>query len=300
MPIVIPKSLPAHDILSEENIFVMSHARASEQDIRPIEIAIVNLMPTKVDTETQLMRLLGNSPLQVNVTLVNTDSYVSKNTPPEHMRKFYKTFAEIRNRHFDGMIITGAPVETLPFEDVAYWRELQGIMDYADKYITSTLFICWGAQAALYHYYGIDKTVLPKKLFGVYRVRALDGNEPLLRGMNDIMHIPMSRHTTVDEDAVYAHDDLKVLAAGDECGISIIKSKDNKKFFFTGHSEYDRYTLRKEYLRDLDKGLEIAPPLHYFIDGDTDRVNMKWRSTATLLFSNWLNYVYQVTPFDFC
>ncbi len=300
MPIVIPKSLPAHDILSEENIFVMSHARASEQDIRPIEIAIVNLMPTKVDTETQLMRLLGNSPLQVNVTLVNTDSYVSKNTPPEHMRKFYRTFAEIRNRHFDGMIITGAPVETLPFEDVAYWRELQGIMDYADKYITSTLFICWGAQAALYHYYGIDKTVLPKKLFGVYRVRALDGNEPLLRGMNDIMHIPMSRHTTVDEDAVYAHDDLKVLAAGDECGISIIKSKDNKKFFFTGHSEYDRYTLRKEYLRDLDKGLEIAPPLHYFIDGDTDRVNMKWRSTATLLFSNWLNYVYQVTPFDFC
>ncbi len=300
MPIVIPKSLPAHDILSEENIFVMSHARASEQDIRPIEIAIVNLMPTKVDTETQLMRLLGNSPLQVNVTLVNTDSYVSKNTPPEHMRKFYKTFAEIRNRHFDGMIITGAPVETLPFEDVAYWRELQGIMDYADKYITSTLFICWGAQAALYHYYGIDKTVLPKKLFGVYRVRALDGNEPLLRGMNDIMHIPMSRHTTVDEDAVYAHDELKVLAAGDECGISIIKSKDNKKFFFTGHSEYDRYTLRKEYLRDLDKGLDIAPPLHYFIDGDTDRVNMKWRSTATLLFSNWLNYVYQVTPFDFC
>lgn len=300
MPIVIPKSLPAHDILSEENIFVMSHARASEQDIRPIEIAIVNLMPTKVDTETQLMRLLGNSPLQVNVTLVNTDSYVSKNTPPEHMSKFYKTFAEIRNRHFDGMIITGAPVETLPFEEVAYWRELQGIMDYADKYITSTLFICWGAQAALYHYYGIDKTVLPKKLFGVYRVRALDGNEPLLRGMNDIMHIPMSRHTTVDEDAVYAHDELKVLAAGDECGISIIKSKDNKKFFFTGHSEYDRYTLRKEYLRDLDKGLEIAPPLHYFIDGDTDRVNMKWRSTATLLFSNWLNYVYQVTPFDFC
>ncbi len=300
MPIVIPKSLPAHDILSEENIFVMSHARASEQDIRPIEIAIVNLMPTKVDTETQLMRLLGNSPLQVNVTLVNTDSYVSKNTPPEHMRKFYKTFAEIRNRHFDGMIITGAPVETLPFEDVAYWRELQGIMDYADKYITSTLFICWGAQAALYHYYGIDKTVLPKKLFGVYRVRALDGNEPLLRGMNDIMHIPMSRHTTVDEDAVYAHDELKVLAAGDECGISIIKSKDNKKFFFTGHSEYDRYTLRREYLRDLDKGLDIAPPLHYFIDGDTDRVNMKWRSTATLLFSNWLNYVYQVTPFDFC
>ena len=300
MPIVIPKSLPAHDILSEENIFVMSHARASEQDIRPIEIAIVNLMPTKVDTETQLMRLLGNSPLQVNVTLVNTDSYVSKNTPPEHMRKFYKTFAEIRNRHFDGMIITGAPVETLPFEDVAYWRELHGIMDYADKYITSTLFICWGAQAALYHYYGIDKTVLPKKLFGVYRVRALDGNEPLLRGMNDIMHIPMSRHTTVDEDAVYAHDELKVLAAGDECGISIIKSKDNKKFFFTGHSEYDRYTLRKEYLRDLGKGLDIAPPLHYFIDGDTDRVNMKWRSTATLLFSNWLNYVYQVTPFDFC
>lgn len=298
MPIVIPKSLPAHDILAKENIFVMSHTRANEQDIRPIEIAIVNLMPTKVDTETQLMRLLGNSPLQVNVTLVNTYSYVSKNTPPEHMSKFYKTFDEIKSRHFDGMIITGAPVETLEFEQVAYWRELQSIMDYADKYITSTLFICWGAQAALYHYYGIGKKLLPAKLFGVYRVRALDEHEPLLRGMNDIMHIPMSRHTAVDEDAVYANDKLKVLAAGDMCGISIIKSVDNSKFFFTGHSEYDRYTLKREYLRDLEKGLDIAPPLHYFIDGDIERVNMKWRSTATLLFNNWLNYVYQVTPYN--
>ena len=300
MPIVIPKSLPAHDILAKENIFVMSPARASEQDIRPIEIAIVNLMPTKVDTETQLMRLLGNSPLQVNVTLVNTYSYVSKNTPPEHMSRFYKTFDEIKSRHFDGMIITGAPVETLEFEQVAYWRELQSIMDYADKYITSTLFICWGAQAALYHYYGIGKKLLPSKLFGVYRVRALDEHEPLLRGMNDIMHVPMSRHTTVDEDAVYANDKLKVLAAGDMCGISIIKSVDNSKFFFTGHSEYDRYTLKREYLRDLEKGLDIAPPVHYFIEGDIERVNMKWRSTATLLFNNWLNYVYQVTPYNLC
>ncbi|MDE5618148.1 MAG: homoserine O-succinyltransferase [Clostridia bacterium] len=300
MPIVIPKSLPAHDILAKENIFVMSHARASEQDIRPIEIAIVNLMPTKVDTETQLMRLLGNSPLQVNVTLVNTYSYVSKNTPPEHMSRFYKTFDEIKSRHFDGMIITGAPVETLEFEQVAYWRELQSIMDYADKYITSTLFICWGAQAALYHYYGIGKKLLPSKLFGVYRVRALDEHEPLLRGMNDIMHVPMSRHTTVDEDAVYANDKLKVLAAGDMCGISIIKSVDNSKFFFTGHSEYDRYTLKREYLRDLEKGLDIAQPVHYFIEGDIERVNMKWRSTATLLFNNWLNYVYQVTPYNLC
>ncbi len=297
MPIVIPKSLPAHDILARENIFVMSHARATRQDIRPIEIAIVNLMPTKVDTETQLMRLLGNSPLQVNVTLVKTGSYTGTHTPLEHLDKFYKTFDQISSRHFDGMIITGAPVETLPFEQVAYWEELTRIMDYADKYITSTVFICWGAQAALYHYYGIDKVQLPEKLFGVYRVRSLDENEPLLRGMNDIMHIPMSRHTAVDEAAVAQCKDIKVLAAGDQCGLSIAKSKDNKKFFFTGHSEYDRFTLRSEYLRDLEKGLPIKPPVHYFIEGDINRVNMKWRSTATLLFSNWLNYVYQVTPY---
>ena len=297
MPIVIPKSLPAHDILARENIFVMSHARATRQDIRPIEIAIVNLMPTKVDTETQLMRLLSNSPLQVNVTLVKTGSYTGTHTPLEHLDKFYKTFDQISSRHFDGMIITGAPVETLPFEQVAYWEELTRIMDYADKYITSTVFICWGAQAALYHYYGIGKVLLPEKLFGVYRVRSLDENEPLLRGMNDIMHIPMSRHTAVDETAVAQCKDVKVLAVGDQCGLSIAKSKDNKKFFFTGHSEYDRFTLRSEYLRDLDKGLPIKPPVHYFIDGDTNRVNMKWRSTATLLFNNWLNYVYQVTPY---
>ena len=297
MPIVIPKSLPAHDILARENIFVMSHARATRQDIRPIEIAIVNLMPTKVDTETQLMRLLGNSPLQVNITLVKTGSYTGTHTPLEHLDKFYKTFDQISSRHFDGMIITGAPVETLPFEQVAYWEELTRIMDYADKYITSAVFICWGAQAALYHYYGIGKVLLPEKLFGVYRVRSLDENEPLLRGMNDIMHIPMSRHTAVDEVAVAQCKDIKVLAVGDQCGLSIAKSKDNKKFFFTGHSEYDRFTLRSEYLRDLDKGLPIKPPVHYFIDGDTNRVNMKWRSTATLLFNNWLNYVYQVTPY---
>ena len=297
MPIVIPKSLPAHDILARENIFVMSHARATRQDIRPIEIAIVNLMPTKVDTETQLMRLLSNSPLQVNVTLVKTGSYTGTHTPLEHLDKFYKTFDQISSRHFDGMIITGAPVETLPFEQVAYWEELTRIMDYADKYITSTVFICWGAQAALYHYYGIGKVQLPEKLFGVYRVRSLDENEPLLRGMNDIMHIPMSRHTAVDEVAVAQCKDIKVLAVGDQCGLSIAKSKDNKKFFFTGHSEYDRFTLRSEYFRDLDKGLPINPPVHYSIDGDTNRVNMKWRSTATLLFNNWLNYVYQVTPY---
>ena len=297
MPIVIPKSLPAHDILARENIFVMSHARATRQDIRPIEIAIVNLMPTKVDTETQLMRLLSNSPLQVNVTLVKTGSYTGTHTPLEHLDKFYKTFDQISSRHFDGMIITGAPVETLPFEQVADWEELTRIMDYAEKYITSTVFICWGAQAALYHYYGIGKVQLPEKLFGVYRVRSLDENEPLLRGMNDIMHIPMSRHTAVDEVAVAQCKDIKVLAVGDQCGLSIAKSKDNKTFFFTGPSEYDRFTLRSEYFRDLDKGLPINPPVHYFIDGDTNRVNMKWRSTATLLFNNWLNYVYQVTPY---
>lgn len=300
MPIIIPKELPAYNKLTKENIFVMDSHRAWTQDIRPIDIAIVNLMPTKVETETQLLRLLGNSPLQVNVTLINTGTYKSKNTPLAHMQKFYKKFDEVKDRHFDGMIITGAPVETLPFEQVAYWEELEKIMEFTETNVTSTIYICWGAQAALKFHYGIDKHNLERKLFGIYPARCCDDNELLLKGADDVINVPMSRHTDVDVDAVMNDKRLKVLAYGDECKIAIAKSLDNRKFLFFGHGEYDRETLKNEYLRDLDKGLDIAPPVNYFIDGDINRINMTWRGTANLIYYNWLNYyVYQVTPYSF-
>lgn len=300
MPIVIPKDLPAYDVLTKEKIFVMPNERAVSQDIRPIEIAIVNLMPTKIDTETQLMRLLGNSSLQINVTLVNMDSYISKNTPQSHMQKFYKVFDEIKDNYYDGMIITGAPVEQMEFEQVAYWKELCEIMDWSQKHVTSTIHICWGAQAALYHRYGIKKYALDKKLFGIYEVNAEDKYDALLKGMNDKMYVPMSRHTDVDGDAVRKESTLKVLASGKDCGIAIIKSLDNKSFYFMGHNEYDRTTLKKEYLRDVEKGLDIDRPVNYFEDDGLYNINLSWRSTAYLLFNNWLNYyVYQVTPFEF-
>lgn len=299
MPIVIPKDIPAFDILTQENIFVMSQTRAERQDIRPIEIAIVNLMPTKEVTETQLMRLLGNTPLQVNITLIKTASYKSSNVSQKHMDKFYKTYNEIKNRDFDGMIITGAPVENLDYEEVKYWDELCEIMAFADKHVTSTIYICWGAQAAMKYYYGIEKFPLEEKLFGVFKNRALVNYDLLLKGMNDRFSIPHSRHTVIDEGAVYRHEKLQVLAAGDECGISIAKSTDNRKFFFFGHSEYDRDTLKNEYLRDLAKGLKIKKPVNYFIDDDIEKINMSWNSTGNLLFYNWLNYyVYQVTPYE--
>ena len=299
MPIIIPKALPAFSILQDENVFVMPKVRAETQDIRPIEIAIVNLMPTKIETETQLMRLLGNSSLQVNVTLVKMGSYESKITSAEHLDKFYQTFDEIKDKKFDGMIITGAPVETLPFEEVMYWQELTRIMDYADSNVTSTIFICWGAQAGLNYYYGINKPLLPKKMFGIYANKAVAKYDKLLKGMDDTFYIPMSRHSTVDEDAIRANENLQVLAESKEGGISIVKSVDDKKFFFMGHSEYDRDTLKTEYLRDLAKGDKIDPPINYFVNGDIDHINVNWRSTANLLYYNWLNYyVYQVTPYD--
>lgn len=298
MPIVIPKDLPAFDVLTKEKIFVMTGERAVSQDIRPIEIAIVNLMPTKIDTETQLMRLLGNSSLQINVTLVNMDSYISKNTPQSHMQKFYKVFDDIKHRHFDGMIITGAPVEQMGFEEVAYWKELSEIMAWADTNVTSTIHICWGAQAGLYYHYGIQKHSRDNKLFGIYEVKAEDKYDALLKGMNDRMYIPMSRHTDIDEDKLRSIPDLKVLASGNECGIAIVKSEDNRRFFFLGHSEYDRATLKKEYMRDVEKGLDIQKPVNYFEDDGLYNINLSWRSTAYLLFNNWLNYyVYQVTPY---
>ena len=299
MPIVIPKDIPAFPVLKKENVFVMAKKRAEAQDIRPIEIAIVNLMPTKVETETQLMRLLANTPLQVNLTLIKTATYKSTNVSVDHMERFYKTFDEVCDQKFDGMIVTGAPVETMEFDEVIYWEELKKIMDFADKNVTSTIYICWGAQAALYHYYGIGKKPLAKKMFGIFPNRAAVQYDPLLKGLNDTFNIPHSRHTEIDSDAVRAEKKLRVLAEGDDCGLSIVKSRDDKKFFFFGHSEYDRETLKNEYLRDKAKGLSIEQPKNYFIGGNINKIDFSWKSTANLLFYNWLNhYVYQVTPFN--
>lgn len=299
MPIVIQKDLPAFDVLTKENIFVMPTNRALTQDIRPLEIAIVNLMPTKIETETQLLRLLGNTPLQVNITLINTASYKSRHVSENHMSKFYKSFDEVKNNKFDGMIVTGAPVETMNFEDIDYWEELTQIMDYAKKNITTTIYICWGAQAALYHFYGIDKIPLSKKMFGIFPTVALQHNELLTKGLSDVFYIPHSRHTALNEKELYKHPELVVLAKSDEAGASIIKSTDNRNIFITGHVEYDRDTLKNEYFRDLNKGLEIESPKNYFTDNKCEKVNMSWTSTASILFSNWLNYyVYQITPYD--
>lgn len=298
MPIVIPRGLPAFESLQSEKIFVMDNKRAVGQDIRPIEIAILNLMPTKETTETQLMRLLSNSPLQINVTLIKTDTYAPTHVADDHMTRFYKSLDEIKKMKFDGMIVTGAPVETLPFEEVKYWHELEQIIDFAYKNVTSTIYICWGAQAALYHKFGINKHILDKKLFGIFPTHAVVKNDMLLKGMDDTFYIPSSRHTAIDETALRENPNIKILAEGDETGVAIAKTLDNKSFFFTGHSEYDRYTLRNEYLRDLEKGLSIERPKNYFANDDVDKVDMKWRSTANLLFYNWLNYyVYQVTPY---
>ena len=299
MPIIIPRDLPAYEILTKENIFVMNTERAVTQDIRPIEIALLNLMPTKVDTETQLLRLLGNTPLQVNVTLLNTGSYKSRNVSEEHLSRFYKSFGAVKDKHFDGMIITGAPVESLPFEEVLYWDELKEIMDFANRMVTSTIYICWGAQAALYHHYGIKKVALKRKMFGVYPV-VKTSNDLLLKGMDDVFCIPHSRHTAIDEKAVLSNPNLQVLAVSKSAGISIIKSSDGKKIFLTGHSEYDRDTLKKEYERDLSKGLSISPPVAYFSDKALSSVNMNWTSAANLIYYNWINYyVYQATPYKF-
>mgnify|MGYP002517909932 FL=1 len=298
MPIVIPRGLPAFESLQSEKIFVMDNKRAVGQDIRPIEIAILNLMPTKETTETQLMRLLSNSPLQINVTLIKTDTYAPTHVADDHMTRFYKSLDEIKKMKFDGMIVTGAPVETLPFEEVKYWHELEQIIDFADENVTSTIYICWGAQAALYHKFGINKHMLDKKLFGIFPTHAVVKNDMLLKGMDDTFYIPSSRHTAIDETALRENPNIKILAEGDDTGVAIAKTLDNKSFFFTGHSEYDRYTLRNEYLRDLEKGLPIERPKNYFATDDIDKVDMKWRSTANLLFYNWLNYyVYQVTPY---
>lgn len=300
MPIVLDKDIPAYSILDAEKIFVMEKNRASTQDIRPIEIALLNLMPTKVETETQFMRLLANSPLQVNITLIHTQTYRSRNTEIEYLDKFYKSFEEICHRHYDGMIVTGAPVEKLDFSDVVYWDELRRILDFTRTNVTSSVFVCWGAMAALNHFYGIPKRMLKEKLFGVYAHKRVpsDKPEPLMRGISDEFHMPHSRYATVSKRDILKCDALKILATSKKAGPAIIASKDNKEIFVLGHMEYDRDTLKKEYERDLQKGLDIQKPFCYFADSKCTKINMNWSSTSNLFYNNWLNYcVYQVTPY---
>jgi homoserine O-succinyltransferase len=298
MPIILPEDIPAYKTLEDENVFVMHTERANTQDIRPVDILILNLMPTKIVTETQLARLLANTPLQVNLTFIVPKGHISKNTDQSHLDKFYTTFDDIKDRHFDGMIVTGAPVEHLPFEEVDYWDELKEIFEYSKTNVTSTIFICWGAQAALYHFYGIDKYPLEKKLFGIYPHRKAVIHEVLLNGIDDVFYVPQSRHTFNKECDLLNNENLIPLASSKLCGTTILKSKKNNQIFILGHLEYDKDTLRLEYERDLNKGLPIEKPINYFTeDGDID---VKWRSTANILYYNWLNYyVYQITPFKF-
>ena len=300
MPIRIPNDLPAAAALQQENIFVMPQDRAMTQDIRPLEIVLLNLMPTKIITETQLSRLLGNTPLQVNLELMHTTSHKPKNVSEEHMLSFYKSFDELKHRKFDGMVITGAPVENMAFEDVDYWDELCQIMEWSKTNVHSTFHICWGAQAGLYYHYGIKKYPLPEKLFGVFPRHADYKRAILLRGFDDEFYAPHSRHTTIRREDVEDVWDLRIIASSDEAGVYAVQTKGGRQIFVTGHSEYDPETLKTEYLRDKNLGLPIAVPKNYFPDDDdTKDPIVKWRSHANLLFSNWLNYfVYQTTPYD--
>jgi homoserine O-succinyltransferase len=300
MPIRIPNDLPATEILQQENIFVMTQTRAITQDIRPLEIVLLNLMPTKIATETQLSRLLGNTPLQVHLELMHMSSHRSKNTSQEHLLNFYKSFGELKHRKFDGMVITGAPVEQMDFEDVDYWQELTEIMEWSKTNVHSTFHICWGAQAGLYYHYGIQKHPLTEKMFGVFEHKKDYPRSILLRGFDDTFFVPHSRHTTVLREDIEAVPELKILASSDEAGVYAITSKEGRQIFITGHSEYDPDTLKNEYFRDKNAGLPIKPPANYFPgDDDTRDPVVRWRGHANLLFSNWLNYfVYQTTPYD--
>lgn len=297
MPIVIDRNIPAYSVLSNERIFVMDKERAGTQDIRPIEIGILNLMPTKKETETQLMRLLSNSPLQVKITLIHTESYRSKNTDAHYLERFYRPFEQIQSRHFDGMIVTGAPVEDLEFSEVAYWNELTRLFDFARSNVISTIYICWGAMAALNYFYGIEKYPLPKKLFGVYTQQKLhyETPDPLMRGISDVFHMCHSRHSTVRESDVKKEKRLKILAHSKAAGASVCSNLSHSEIYVLGHMEYDRDTLNKEYIRDLNKGLPIEKPRNYFSkDG---KILMNWSSTSNLFYNNWLNFVYQTTPY---
>jgi len=300
MPIKIPDNLPTMEILTSENIFVMGEERAVHQDIRPLEIAILNLMPTKIVTETQILRLLGNSPLQVNITLLHPKTHNSKNTPQEHLLKFYKTFDCIKDQKFDGLVITGSPVEQLDYTEVDYWEELIQIMDWAERSVFSTLFVCWGAQAGLFHHYKIPKYPLAAKLFGVFPHYVNKKNVKLLRGFDDEFYVPHSRHTEIRRKDIEEIEQLIILSESPEAGVYIIISEDNKKVFVTGHSEYDPLTLKSEYVRDITKKLPAAIPRNYYPGDDPDKEPLvRWRGHANLLFANWLNYyVYQETPYD--
>lgn len=300
MPIKIPEGLPAAATLEKENIFTMSELRASQQDIRPLKIAVLNLMPTKIVTENQLIRLLSNSPLQIELTLVTTETYTSKNTSEEHMEAFYKNYNDIKHEKFDGFIITGAPVENLDFDDVHYWEELCDIFEWAKTHVHSTLHICWAAQAGLFYHYGIPKYPLDRKMFGIFEHTVEDSTHPLMRGFDELFKAPHSRHTEIREEDVLKVPELQILAKSEDAGLYIIADTDHRRFYVMGHSEYDNDTLAKEYFRDIDRGLEIALPKNYFShNNSTTRPLNVWRSHANLLFTNWLNYfVYQSTPYD--
>jgi len=300
MPIKIPDNLPAKEVLAGENIFVMDESVAFHQDIRPLRIAILNLMPTKETTETQILRLLGNTPLQVEFVLLHPKTHTSKNTSAEHLETFYKTFDDVRNERFDGMIITGAPVETLEFEDVNYWDELKQIMDWSKTNVTSTLHICWAAQAGLFHHFGVPKYTMDEKIFGVFPHTVNQSNVKLLRGFDEMFFVPQSRHTEVRREDIEPIEDVDILSESDESGVYLVATKDGKQIFVTGHSEYDPLTLKWEYDRDVNKGMDIAIPKNYFPKDDPTKLpKSQWRAHANLLFSNWLNYyVYQETPFD--
>lgn len=300
MPINIPNNLPAYTVLNNENIFVMTDADAAHQDIRPLRIAIVNLMPKKIETETQILRLLSNTPLQVDIELIQMASHVAKNTSIEHLTKFYKTFDDVRDERFDGLIITGAPVEQIPFEEVDYWNELREIMEWSKTNVYSSLHICWGAQAGLYYHYGIPKYDLPRKMFGIFPHKAEIPNNPLTRGFDEEFYVPHSRHTEIRRVDVEKVSALRILASSSESGVAVIADKTERQFFIMGHFEYDRFTLAGEYFRDKDKGLPIDVPKHYFpYDDPSQPPRFIWRSHANLLFSNWINYcVYQETPYD--
>lgn len=300
MPIKIPEELPAYKVLSDENIFVMNDKRADSQDIRPLKIVILNLMPKKIAAENQLLRYLSNTPLQVEITLLQTKSYVSTNTPKEHLDKFYCFFEDIKDQKFDGLIITGAPVEQMEFNEVAYWDELKEIMEWSNSNVYSTLHICWGAQAGLYYHYGVPKYLLKEKVFGIFTHSVNDEMAELTRGLDDCFFAPHSRHSEILRKDIEKISELKILSESKEAGVFIVVTEDNRKIFITGHLEYDRETLKDEYFRDLEKGLEIKVPKNYFPGNDTNLVPiMRWRGSAHIVFANWLNYcVYQNTPFD--
>ena len=300
MPLNLPDKLPAIELLKEENIFVIDNSRATQQDIRPLRIVILNLMPLKITTETDLVRLLSNTPLQVEISFMKIKSHTSKNTPIEHMKAFYTDFDKMRDEKYDGMIITGAPVEQMDFEEVTYWDEITGIFDWARTHVTSTLYICWAAQAGLYHHYGVPKYPLDAKMFGIFEHRTLQPLYPIFRGFDDVFYVPHSRHTEIRKEDILKVPELTLLSESEDAGVYMVMARNGREFFVTGHSEYSPLTRDTEYRRDLSKGLPIDMPRNYYVDDDPDKgVLVRWRAHANLLFSNWLNYfVYQETPFN--